>query len=336
MTPRSPLALAALVLLTIGAASAFAGEWQELLSAGNLDAWNVQEADATVWRSENGILVADNREGNGESYFKTKKHFTDFDAELEISFAAGRAGVRKWHSFTLYMDRDMLGAGPEWRKIGLSVRGADVRLYVDLLPAQLGAQTFLAGTEGFWLIAQKGALLAFRNFKIREVEAGEPDPFEGLLPKEIPDLTKAKKLFSGSSFMGWDVHGEWTLADGAAKGRAPADAGPTSLVTGRPNWTDGVIAFEFQGLADGETLTVFLNYDSVTGKATEVNLPGSNQVEQTAWIPVTIAFRGDYVALWMAGERYLLPRVSRLGNVGFGLRPGTECALRDIKILLDK
>lgn len=334
MTHPRPLALALATFLLV-APTALAGEWQDLLSGG-LEAWNVSESSAHVWRAENGLLIADNREGKDGSVIVSQREVTDFDAEFEVSFAAGRIGLRKWHSFTLYVDLDMIGQGPEWRRIGLSVRGSEVHLYVDLQPATLGAQKFLGGTEHFWLMAEPGALIAFRKVRIRDVEANEPDPFENLVPREIPDLSKAKKLFTGSSFMGWDVRGEWTIEEGAARGKAPAGGDPASLVTGRPNWTDGTIAFEFQGLAEGELLIVFLNYDGVTGKATEVNLPGSNEVDQTAWIPVTIAFRGDVVILWMAGQRYVLERASKLGCVGFGLRPGTECAIRDIRIQLDK
>lgn len=308
-------------------------EWETLFDGSDLEAWTLSETNAAVWKNADGVLTADNRERKQTSVIVSKTDVTDFDLHLLIRCHEGRFGLRKWRSFTLYLDQESIGTG-DWVRIELSIRGKAVHLYCNGRRFDLTDTGFKGGTNHFWLMADPGARVDFKDIRVRKVEADTPDPFDQPADAGPPDLEGAEKIFSGSSLIGWDHEGPWTIENRELHGEAPAD-GVCWALTGRPNWADGVLAFEIQGLGAGELLTVIINIDQETQLMTKVGLPGAESIDQEAWIPVVISFRGDEVVLWIAGQRYPFERPSRFGRLGFALRPGTKIAMRDIRLLRD-
>ncbi|MBI4614217.1 MAG: hypothetical protein HY720_11450 [Planctomycetes bacterium] len=309
-------------------------QWTDLTADGELQHWSMDEAERDVWLAQGSAIAADNRKGKNQACLVSKEDYTHFDLDLEVRIEEGQLALRKWHSFTIYLRKEELGRDG-WVHVSLTVRGADVRFYIDGQPVSLSSENQLPGTNTIWLMADPGSLVGFRNVRVRRVEKDSPDPFIVEERPEPPDLSDARKLFSGSSLLGWDREGDWTLAAGAVIGRRQGE-GACWMATGRLDWGDGLLGFEFRGLSDGEALSVLLNYDPKADAATEVRLPGSSQLDPEQWVPVVVAFRGEKVVLWLLGERHELPRTSRHGRIGFALLPGTECALRDIRVRIEE
>ncbi len=321
------------------------GETVEIFNGNSLAGWSIQ-GPKNSWSAHSGVLTIDNT-GNGKRGMGYVFHrradknywFKDFYLSFECQLGAGTMSVlgRIASSATTPARFDAYASSFEpnkWYKAHLVVRGNTAEWWIEKASSLMKSSEFTATEGAFGINAEPGTKLRIRGLLMRVLTPGSKVPPPTTNQQPDPSNNTAGDLFNGKDLKGWRVRGGWKVVDGVITADGSLSDKTSMLIKGGASWKDYKLTFEVKAV--GGDLSAFVRVGTNAGSGIKFNeklFPNKN-----SWYKMELTARGDTITFHMplTGQKQDFKARTQQGQIGFAVKKGSSCLLRNIRVTLLK